>query len=146
MVASAPGLGIQAHIVFHGRIACRLGCHESLEAAPRQDLLRVARLSPIDQQIEIRFAGQRPFDGPNALPVAVSHMLLFERGKDPDGHGQGLPERVGAFFPKELENQLLLKELAYQNKREDQIKETRFQILMKGGGRYEVVVVDQRLF
>ena len=57
-----------------------------------------------------------------------------------------VPERVGAFFPKELENQLLLKELAYQNKREEQIRETRFQIMMKGGGKYEILVVDQRLF
>jgi len=64
-------------------------------------------------------------------------------------HALGLdfvPERVGAFFPKELENRLLQKELAYQNKREEQIRETRFQIMMRGNRQYDIIVVHQLLW
>ena len=57
-----------------------------------------------------------------------------------------VPDRIIAFFPKELESQLLIKELGFRNKREDQILETRFQILMRGNGKYEIVVVDQRYY
>jgi hypothetical protein len=57
-----------------------------------------------------------------------------------------MPDRIVAFFPKDLENLLLMKELSFRNKREEQILETRFQILMRGNGRYEIVVVDQRYY
>lgn len=56
------------------------------------------------------------------------------------------PERVGAFFPKELENRLLQKELAYQGKREEQIRETQFQIVMRGGRQYDIIVIHQVLW
>jgi hypothetical protein len=55
-----------------------------------------------------------------------------------------VPDQIIAFFPREFERKLLMKELGFRNKTEDQILETRFQILMRGGGGYEIVVVDQR--
>jgi hypothetical protein len=57
-----------------------------------------------------------------------------------------VPERVGAFFPKELENTLLQKELAYQHKREEQIRETRFQVIMRGLRQYDIIVIHQVLW
>lgn len=54
------------------------------------------------------------------------------------------PKEVHALFPLRFETELLQKELAFRNRSEDSIDETRFQILMLGNRRYEVVVVDQR--
>jgi hypothetical protein len=55
-----------------------------------------------------------------------------------------VPDRIYALFPYELEKELLRKELSHRNKKEDEILETRFQILMRGNG-YEIHVIDQRL-
>jgi hypothetical protein len=52
-------------------------------------------------------------------------------------------QQVVAFFPVELEEKLLRLELNYRHRREDQIQETRFEIV-KRGGVYEPVVVAQR--
>jgi hypothetical protein len=57
-----------------------------------------------------------------------------------------VPDRIGAFFPKELEELLLRKELAHQNKREEQIRETRFQVIMRGLRQYDIIVVHQVLW
>jgi hypothetical protein len=54
------------------------------------------------------------------------------------------PKEVHALFPFRFEAELLQKELAFRNRTEDSIEETRFQILMLGNRRYEVVVVEQR--
>jgi hypothetical protein len=57
------------------------------------------------------------------------------------------PPQIVAFFPLELEKKLLKLELARANKKEDQendILETRFEILRRGG-HYEPVVVAQQL-
>jgi hypothetical protein len=48
-----------------------------------------------------------------------------------------------AFFPEELEKKLLRLELSFRNRREDEIRETRFEI-RRVGGMYEPVVVSQR--
>jgi len=58
------------------------------------------------------------------------------------------PSHVAAFFPQELEAELLKKELAYYHKMhsrgsEDDIRETRFQVRPIGGGKYEPIVVTQ---
>jgi hypothetical protein len=57
------------------------------------------------------------------------------------------PPYLVVFFPEELENKLLRLELNYGNTRgrhtEDQIQETKFQIV-KRGGVYEPIVVGQR--
>ena len=52
------------------------------------------------------------------------------------------PTRFVAFFPIELEQELLRKELSYRNVPEDDIKETRFQVRHTGRG-YEPFVVEQ---
>ena len=56
-----------------------------------------------------------------------------------------VPDQVFALFPREFEEELLKKELAFRNKKEDEIIETRFQILMRGNS-YTVIVTDQRYF
>jgi hypothetical protein len=47
-----------------------------------------------------------------------------------------------AFFPRGLEDELSRKELAYRNRRSEDIEETIFSVLIRGGS-YEVVVVAQ---
>jgi hypothetical protein len=54
------------------------------------------------------------------------------------------PPQVIALFPYEFERALLDKELKFRGRKEDEILETRFQILMRGGRNYQIVVIDQR--
>ncbi len=56
-----------------------------------------------------------------------------------------VPDKIFALFPYDFEQELLRKELDYQNRQEDDIAETRFEIRMRGRGRYDVRVMDQRL-
>ncbi len=56
-----------------------------------------------------------------------------------------VPSYIVAFFPEELEQELLDKELKYRHVDEDRIEETRFQVKPKGSGGYEPVVVEQRV-
>jgi hypothetical protein len=56
-----------------------------------------------------------------------------------------VPDRIYALFPHEFEKELLAKELAFRNKKEDEIIETRFLVLMRGNG-HTVIVTDQRHF
>jgi hypothetical protein len=53
------------------------------------------------------------------------------------------PPHIVAFFPESLEAKLLQKEHEYRGRSEDDIKETRFEIVRRGGS-YEPVVRDQR--
>jgi hypothetical protein len=52
------------------------------------------------------------------------------------------PPMIGAFFPAELEAQLLRKELSFKGRKEHEIIETRFRVVGRNG-RYEPIVVDQ---
>jgi hypothetical protein len=54
------------------------------------------------------------------------------------------PPQVIALFPYKFERELLDKELKFRNRKESEILETRFQILMRGGKSYQIVVIDQR--
>jgi hypothetical protein len=56
-----------------------------------------------------------------------------------------VPDQIVALFTYEFEKELLAKELAFRNRKENDILETRFQILIRGTG-YVVVVTDQRTF
>jgi len=49
-----------------------------------------------------------------------------------------------AFLPPELENRMLELELNYQNRREDEIRSTTFEVLRRGG-KYDVMVLKQVL-
>jgi hypothetical protein len=70
-------------------------------------------------------------------PEAVG-PLLRELGYDK------IPTYFVAFFPVELEQELLRKELDYKNLPESRIEGTKFQIRRTGGSKgYEVVVVSQ---
>jgi hypothetical protein len=53
-----------------------------------------------------------------------------------------VPDHIVAFFPKELEDELLKKELKFKGLKENEIKETRFRV-MKRGNTYTPYVVDQ---
>jgi hypothetical protein len=50
---------------------------------------------------------------------------------------------IVAFFPPELEAELLRKELAFKGKKEEDIKETQFKINRGSGGKYVPEVVEQ---
>lgn len=54
------------------------------------------------------------------------------------------PAQIIALFPLRFESELVEKEKRFRNREEDSIVETRFQILMRGNRRYEIIVVDQR--
>ena len=56
-----------------------------------------------------------------------------------------VPNQVVALFTPELEKELLRAELGYQNKKEEEIAATWFQIQMRGNN-YSVIVTQQRLF
>ncbi|HEV3085350.1 MAG TPA: hypothetical protein VGY66_36690 [Gemmataceae bacterium] len=54
-----------------------------------------------------------------------------------------IPSYFVAFFPVELERELLKKELEYKNLPESKIEETKFQIKHTGGSKIEPVVISQ---
>jgi len=51
---------------------------------------------------------------------------------------------IVAFLPPELENRMLELELSYQNRREEEIRSTTFEVLRRGG-KYDVMVLKQVL-
>jgi hypothetical protein len=53
------------------------------------------------------------------------------------------PQHVVAFFPEKLEGELLRKERAFANRKENEILETRFRVV-RSGSSYQPIVVDQR--
>jgi len=55
-----------------------------------------------------------------------------------------VPVRFVAFFPRQFEEELLRKELRFQNKKEHEIRKTIFQ-MQRRGNRYEAVVREQIL-
>ena len=62
-----------------------------------------------------------------------------------DALGLGkLPKGFWAFFPKELEKELARKEVGHQQRRAEDIEETKFECVKKGG-KYELVVVGQKV-
>ncbi len=87
-VHQLAGFGIQADIVLDRRIPGGLRCHEPLEPATGEHLLRMAALPAIDQQIEVGLAGQRALDAPNALPMAVADTFALQRRQHADGSVQ----------------------------------------------------------
>ena len=54
------------------------------------------------------------------------------------------PSAFWAFFPKTMEDQCARLEVAYNNKRSDQIKETKFQVIF-AGGQARLNVISQKL-
>jgi hypothetical protein len=54
-----------------------------------------------------------------------------------------IPPRIVAFFPEELERKLLRLELSFAGRREEDIRETRFEIILVRPGHYEPRVVSQ---
>lgn len=54
------------------------------------------------------------------------------------------PKTFWAFFPKELEDELARKETGYRNRRSEDIEETIFRVVVRGGN-FELVVDEQRV-
>jgi hypothetical protein len=54
-----------------------------------------------------------------------------------------IPPRIVAFFPEELEKKLLRLELSFGGRREEDIRETRFEIVLVRPGHYEPRVTSQ---
>jgi hypothetical protein len=54
------------------------------------------------------------------------------------------PKQFLAFFPKSVEEELARKETSYRNRRSEDIEETVFRVVIRGG-KYEVLVVEQRV-
>ncbi len=71
-------------------------------------------------------------DNPRAVAEIAQSLRLSFR-----------PPRLFAFFPLEIEKELTRKELSHRNRREEDIIETRFKVLVRGG-RPEIRVVYQR--
>jgi hypothetical protein len=58
--------------------------------------------------------------------------------------GNPPPKVFWAFFPKELEEELARKETNYRNRRSEDIEETIFRIVVRGGN-YDLIVDDQKV-
>lgn len=58
--------------------------------------------------------------------------------------GNPPPKVFWAFFPKELEEELARKETAYRNRRSEDIEETIYRVVVRGGN-YELIVDDQKV-
>jgi hypothetical protein len=56
---------------------------------------------------------------------------------------QLMPNHFVAFMPQDLEDRLAKMELQYMGRKEEQIDATRFKVLPKSGGSYDVKVFDQ---
>lgn len=54
------------------------------------------------------------------------------------------PKLFLAFFPRDMEDKLSRLEKAYQNRRSEDVEETAFEMVMKGG-KYEIIVASQKL-
>ena len=71
-------------------------------------------------------------DSPASVKSLVDHLNL-----------SFVPKHVAIYYPDELYEELLQKELHYHNLPEDQIEKTIFRVTTKGDG-YEFVVEDQK--
>ncbi len=97
-------------------------------------VIRDLKQRPVRGNIENAADIQRIFwidDKPQSVR-ALAEALQLER----------VPVCIVAFFPDQLEDELLRKELAFRNRREEEIRRTYFR-LDRRGGRFEPVVVDQ---
>ncbi len=97
-------------------------------------VIRNLKHRPARGEIENAAAIQRIFwidDKPESVR-SLARALQLER----------VPGHIVAFFPDALEEELLRKELAFRNRREEEIRKTYFR-LERHGGRFEPVVVDQ---
>jgi hypothetical protein len=107
---------------------------------------------PDGQYLVIRDLMKRPVDmKPEELSTLDRIYWIDDRPQSVMSLARSLglslkPDHVAAFFPQQLEKQLLDLELKRlpRGRSEDEIMETKFQILPRGGG-YDPVVVDQKL-
>lgn len=101
-----------------------------------------------DRFLVIRDLKQRPARG-TIETVADMHRIFWIDDKPESVRSlaralplERVPARIVAFFPNQLEDELLRKELAFRNRREEDIRKTYFR-LRRNGDRFEPVVVDQ---
>lgn len=77
--------------------------------------------------------------------VQFSDYTALSRQQVGEALGMGnLPKGFWAFFPKELEKELARKEIGHQQRRTEDIEETKFECVNRGG-KYELVVTRQTL-
>lgn len=77
--------------------------------------------------------------------VQFSDYTALSRQQVGEALGMGnLPKGFWAFFPKETEKDLAKKEVGYQQRRSEDIEETKFECVNRGG-KYELVVTRQTL-
>jgi hypothetical protein len=104
---------------------------------------------PNEQYKIIRNLKQKPAQGQVEDLTKINRIFWVDNNPESVqslANGLGLkptPELLVAFFPKNLEEKLAKLERDYKKLEEDQILETRFRVVKKGGV-YEPVVLDQR--
>ncbi len=77
--------------------------------------------------------------------VQFSDYTALTRSQVGEALGMGnLPKGFWAFFPNELEKELARKEVGYQQRRSEDIEETKFECVSRNG-KYELVVTRQTL-
>jgi hypothetical protein len=110
--------------------------------------LAIEPANPDDDFLVIRDLRNRPVR-PTPEDVSKIHRIFWvdDNPSSVRSLSQALgiapPQKFYAFFPEEVEADLLRKELSYRGKTEDQITETRFEV-RRQGGTYVAVVVSQR--
>lgn len=77
--------------------------------------------------------------------VQFSDYTALSRSQVGEALGMGnLPKGFWAFFPKDVEKELARKEVAHQQRRSEDIEETKFEVVNRNG-KYEMVVTRQTL-
>jgi hypothetical protein len=77
--------------------------------------------------------------------VQFNDYTALSRSQVGEALGMGnLPKGFWAFFPKEVEKELARKEVAHQQRRSEDIEETKFEVVNRNG-KYEMVVTRQTL-
>ncbi len=101
-----------------------------------------------DRFLVIRNLKQRPARGEIENAAAIQRIFwIDDKPESVRSLARALqlgrvPDHIVAFFPDALEEELLRKELAFRNRREEEIRKTYFR-LERRGGRFAPVVVDQ---
>jgi hypothetical protein len=105
---------------------------------------------PDKSRMMYRKLNESPVPGEPIDPEILTHMVWVDERPTAVGdlasamHLPKTPTSIRAYFPYALEDELLKLELAFRNKKEDQIHSTIFRVLPQQGGSYKLVVAEQK--
>lgn len=105
---------------------------------------------PDKSRLMYRNLNESPVPGEPVDPKIQQHMVWYDERPGAVGELAGamrlpqVPKSFRAYFPFELEDELLRLELAFRNKQEQDIESTNFRVFLPPTGRYRLVVSEQK--